>query len=51
MADAHHPGPMGGFFATICQTFDLVTPPEQLWEPYRRGCLSWRRAARQILMR
>jgi FMN phosphatase YigB (HAD superfamily) len=27
---------MGGFFATICQTFDLVTPPEQLWEQYRR---------------
>jgi hypothetical protein len=36
MADAHHTGPMDGFFATVCQTFDLATPPEQLWGQYRR---------------
>jgi HAD superfamily hydrolase (TIGR01509 family) len=27
---------MDGFFATVCQTFDLVTPPKQLREQYRR---------------
>lgn len=36
MADAHHSGPMDGFFVTVCQTFDLVTPSKQLWEQYRR---------------
>ncbi|RKF23893.1 HAD family hydrolase [Micromonospora globbae] len=36
MADAHHSGPMDSFFTTVCQTFDLARPPEQLWEQYRR---------------
>lgn len=36
MADAHHSGPMDSFFATVCQTLDLATPPEQLWVQYRR---------------
>jgi HAD superfamily hydrolase (TIGR01549 family) len=36
LADAHHSGPMDGFFATVCQTFDLAKPPDQLWEQYRR---------------
>lgn len=30
MADAHHTGPMDGYFATVCQTFDLPKPPDQL---------------------
>jgi HAD superfamily hydrolase (TIGR01549 family) len=36
MADAHHSGPMDGFFATVCQTFDLAEPSSQLWAQYRR---------------
>jgi HAD superfamily hydrolase (TIGR01549 family) len=36
MADAHHSGPMDSFFATVCQTFELSVPPEQLWGQYRR---------------
>jgi HAD superfamily hydrolase (TIGR01549 family) len=36
MTDAHHSGPMDSFFATVCQTFDLAEPPDQLWEQYRR---------------
>lgn len=30
MADAHHSGPMGGFFATVSRTFDLAEPPDEL---------------------
>ena len=36
MADAHHSGPMDSFFATICHTFDLDEPPDQMWKQYRR---------------
>jgi len=36
VADAHHSGPMDGFFATVCQTFDLPESPSQLWVQYRR---------------
>lgn len=33
---AHHSGPMDGFFAMVCETFDLAVSPEQVWEQYRR---------------
>lgn len=36
MADAHHSGPMGSFFATVSETFDLGEAPERLWAQYRR---------------
>ena len=36
MADAHHSGPMDSYFATICDTFDLDEPPDQMWKQYRR---------------
>lgn len=36
MADAHHSGPMDGFFDMVCQTFDLAGPPDLLWLQYRR---------------
>jgi HAD superfamily hydrolase (TIGR01549 family) len=35
-ADASHSGPMDSFFAAACRTFDLVEPPSQLWQQYRR---------------
>jgi FMN phosphatase YigB (HAD superfamily) len=35
-ADAHHTGPMGAFFTTICQEFQLSEPPDQVWAHYRR---------------
>ena len=35
MADAHHRGPMDSYFATVCETFDLAEPPDQLWRQYR----------------
>lgn len=36
MADAHHSGPMDGFFAMICETFGLTDDPGVLWQQYRR---------------
>lgn len=36
MADAHHSGPMDGFFRTICETFSLAEAPNLLWTQYRR---------------
>jgi HAD superfamily hydrolase (TIGR01549 family) len=36
MADADHSGPMDGFFAMVCETFDLATPPGHVWLQYRR---------------
>jgi HAD superfamily hydrolase (TIGR01549 family) len=35
-ADAHHTGPMDGFFANVCQTYDLAATPDRLWKQYRR---------------
>ncbi|MEV4283311.1 HAD family hydrolase [Actinoplanes xinjiangensis] len=36
MADAHHSGPMDGFFRTICETFSLAEAPDLLWKQYRQ---------------
>ena len=36
MADAHHSGPMDGFFRTVCETFGLAEAPNLLWKQYRR---------------
>jgi HAD superfamily hydrolase (TIGR01549 family) len=33
--DAHHTGPMDGFFTTVCQTYDLAASRDQLWKQYR----------------
>lgn len=35
-ADAHHSGPMDGFFRTIAETFGLAEAPDLLWKQYRR---------------
>ncbi|GID92172.1 HAD family hydrolase [Amorphoplanes digitatis] len=36
MADAHHSGPMDGYFTTIRETFGLAEAPDALWRQYRR---------------
>jgi HAD superfamily hydrolase (TIGR01549 family) len=36
VTDAHHCGPMDGFFATICATFGLAEAPGVMWAQYRR---------------
>ncbi len=36
MADAHHSGPMDGFFRTVCETFSLAEAPNLLWKQYRQ---------------
>lgn len=33
---AQHAGPMDGFFAMICEAFDLPDDPGELWRQYRR---------------
>ena len=35
-AGAQHAGPMDGFFAMICEAFDLPDDPGELWRQYRR---------------
>jgi HAD superfamily hydrolase (TIGR01549 family) len=34
--DAHHSGPMDGFFVAVCQTYNLAASPDELWKQYRR---------------
>lgn len=36
LAGAQHAGPMDGFFAMICEAFDLTEDPGELWRQYRR---------------
>jgi len=36
VTDAHHSGPMDGFFATICAAFGLAEAPSVMWAQYRR---------------
>jgi HAD superfamily hydrolase (TIGR01549 family) len=34
--DAHHFGPMDGFFASICERYNLAASRDKLWRQYRR---------------